>query len=256
MPPDRIFETCKLEHAALRRELNQLKWCQIQFFTFAISATVVVLGLIFKNTGELNLYYFDNNLVGLICLLPLLFLIPSLWIFLDTARTISRIVGYHFWLEDILLGRRGSDTVQFHGWETALTILRDNVRQLEQQADPPGEDARVRAIRKDLMGYNTNFLRLKESNLAVFQSIRGYLVAGYVTFAAFIVLCAFPFLYFIQRHGAGIFAMNLLFNTLGLLIVIFAFFVIFWEFATLKHLIFGRFSDKANRIKWRIAFDR
>jgi hypothetical protein len=256
MPLDRIFETCKLEHAALRRELNQLKWCQIQFFTFAISATVVVLGLIFKNTSELNLYYFDNNLVGLICLVPLLFLIPSLWIFLDTARTISRIVGYHFWLEDILLGRRAYDTIHFFGWETALTILRDNVRQLEQHTDPPGEEARIRGIRQDLERYNRNFLRLKESNLAVFMSIRGYLVAGYVTFAAFIVLCSFPFLYFTYRHGTGIFAMNTPFNTIGLFVVIFALFVIFWEFATLKHLIFGRFSDKANRIKWRIAFDR
>lgn len=251
-----IIELCKLEHTALRRELNQLKWCEIQFFTFAITATIVVLGLIFKNSSDLNLHYLENNAVCLISLVPLLFLIPSLWIFLDTAKTISRIVGYHFWIEDILLGRILPEEIHFHGWETALTLLRENVRYLEHTRDSPEDNSMIQAIAGDLKEYNKNFLLLKTSNLAVFLSIRGFLVAVYVTFVAFIALCSFPFAYFAFQNGIAIFSQYNVFNALGCTVVIFAFFTIFWEFATLKHLIFGKFSDKANRIKWRIAFEK
>ncbi|NYT05519.1 MAG: hypothetical protein GKC04_03985, partial [Methanomicrobiales archaeon] len=166
-----------------------------------------------------------------------------------------RIVGYHFWIEDIILGRINPDTVRFFGWETSHSVMRENALLLEREEREGDETAAFRAIHEELAPYNRNFLRLGKSNMAVFGSIRGYLVAVYVTFAVFIGLCAFPFTYYAYRTGTAVIAQGSLFNTLGIAVVLFSFFVVGWEFATLKHLIYGRFSDAANRIKWKIVFE-
>ncbi len=65
------IELAKLEHAGLRRELEHLRWCQIQFFTFAVTSTLIYFGIIIRG-GELSLPFFKASITGaLLTLLPL-----------------------------------------------------------------------------------------------------------------------------------------------------------------------------------------
>jgi len=113
------------EHKLLREELNNLKECQVRYFTFSLTATGIVLGIIAKFGST----YFPNTLF----LLPLTFLIPSWWVFFDKAKTITRIVAYYRLLETIILNEESSikeimlesKKFKYIGWENSLMFFRE-----------------------------------------------------------------------------------------------------------------------------------
>ncbi len=74
---DNKRELIKMELTNLRAELHDLKTCQIQFVTFAFTASGIILSL----QGSIS------------PLIPLVIVLPTWWIFFDKAKTVSRIIG-------------------------------------------------------------------------------------------------------------------------------------------------------------------
>jgi hypothetical protein len=101
------------ERDLLKTELQALKHCQVQYFSFAITATGVIFGLAEK-VG-------DQPAIGLVYLIPLLLVIPLWSIFFDKATSITRIVGYMRILEVLLVGDR---RFRYQGWESSLRDFR------------------------------------------------------------------------------------------------------------------------------------
>lgn len=107
------------EHKHLREELNNLKSCQVTFFTTTVTATGLILTVAAKiSPPTTSLGY----------LLPLTILIPSCVIFFDKAQSISRIVGYYRILEKFII----KDNCDWHfiGWESALKLFRSQDRKI------------------------------------------------------------------------------------------------------------------------------
>jgi hypothetical protein len=117
------IELCKLEHTNLRHEMNHLRTCQMQFLTFGTTGASFVLGLVLSNNFEI----WSNNkfLLSILCLIPLGILLPSLWMFFDKAKTFNRIVGYYYWIENVLLDKVTLKI--FFGWENSLNIFRKKI---------------------------------------------------------------------------------------------------------------------------------
>jgi hypothetical protein len=113
------------ERDLLKTELQALKHCQVQYFSFAITATGVIFGLAEK-IG-------DKPAVGLVYLIPLLLVIPLWSIFFDKASSITRIVGYMRILEALLVGDK---RFRYQGWENALRDFRDADKRHHFLADP------------------------------------------------------------------------------------------------------------------------
>jgi len=101
------------ERELLKAELQSLKNCQVQYFSFGITATGVIFGLAEK-VG-------DKPAIGLVYLIPLLVVIPLWSIFFDKASSITRIVGYLRILEKLLVKDK---RYRYEGWENALREFR------------------------------------------------------------------------------------------------------------------------------------
>jgi len=99
----------------VRRDIAELKRCQVQYFSLSVTATGAILGLAATVTAP--------EIRGLGMLAPLGLLLPCWMIFFDKATTITRNVGYQRALERLLQ----ADPVQFH-WllelETSLGKFR------------------------------------------------------------------------------------------------------------------------------------
>lgn len=102
------------EHELLREELNNLKNCQVTYFTASVTATT----LIFTVAARIS----PPEFPGAAYLFPLAILIPTWFIFFDKATGITRIVGYYRILEEWLQGE-GKD-YKFIGWENSLKLFR------------------------------------------------------------------------------------------------------------------------------------
>lgn len=232
------MDLCRSEHDALRKELIHLRWTQIQFFTFAITSTLVYFGIILRG-GEISFAYFRQSVVtAVLSFLPLIILIPSMWIFFDKAKTISRIIGYHLILEDILLGKR--DAPGFTGWENGLRIFRRHIRELENDSQTVRE--KIASIR-EIGTTGGNITEVVLSN-------RGYMVVVFLVFAIFIAICLSPMILYTVLNGREAFLFNAPAVCLGLFILALSLLFISYEYRTLKHLFFGKYTDLANREKW------
>lgn len=120
---DKIAEIYYKERTILRDELNNLKQCQLQYFTFSLTATGIILGLIAK---------FDSaNFPSILFLLPLTVLLPSWLVFFDKAKTITRIQAYYRILETLIIDSKSMKKVmvngkkfRFVGWENSVMFFR------------------------------------------------------------------------------------------------------------------------------------
>lgn len=109
----------KEEYSSLREEINGIKKLQIWLIGVSVSTT----GLLLKISGK------DLPFPGTIaCLFPLIFLLPSWYLFFDKAVSYHRIVGYLKVLEKIILNPDLA-RIDFPGWENALVIFRGRQQQ-------------------------------------------------------------------------------------------------------------------------------
>jgi hypothetical protein len=116
-----ILEHCDKERVMLRRELAELKKCQLLYLTFSVTSTGLILGfsrMSAPSGGKAN-FAIDS---GLIFLAPLLIVIPFWWCFFDKATSITRIVAYQRILEGCITRRIYS--LNFVGWESSLGLHR------------------------------------------------------------------------------------------------------------------------------------
>ncbi|HID19392.1 MAG TPA: hypothetical protein EYP28_00400 [Methanophagales archaeon] len=204
------------EYATLREELLNLKNCQVTFLTFSVTATALLLGLIAK-PGTFS--------SGLLSLSPLLLLLPSWWIFLDKATTITRIVGYFRILEKMILEQYKAGW--FSGWENALTRF----RQLQSEGELKLPD-HLREKRK--VGY-----LLK---LAILRTTHPYWVITWYTFFGLSVLCLALSLHSLK--GAG--------RELLLVAIIMVGLSAIYNAHVVLRLIYGRNSYTANEHFWKV----
>jgi len=114
------IDDIRREIGIARQELQDLKHCQLQYFSIAIASTGSIFGL----AGILmNKIPGLDNLGGWAFLAPLSVILPSWIIFFDKATSITRIVGYQRILEKLL---KKQDEYEYIGYENALAEFRKN----------------------------------------------------------------------------------------------------------------------------------
>lgn len=116
---------CK-ELELLRKELRDLKDCQLKYFTLSITTTGLILGVIARfgpDTTVPDIFY-------LLPLVPLAIVLPSWFVFFDKAKTITRIVAYYRLLESLIIG---NISFNFIGWENSVALFRKQECELEKK---------------------------------------------------------------------------------------------------------------------------
>jgi hypothetical protein len=103
------------EQQMLRTELNQLKGCQLQYFTLSVTGSAALFGLAATRS--------DAGFLSVAFLAPLAIVLPCWWIFFDKATTITRIVGYYRVIER-MLGEHPKLKTPYIGYERALALYR------------------------------------------------------------------------------------------------------------------------------------
>jgi len=103
------------EQRMLRNELNQLKGCQLQYFTLSVTGTAALSGFAAMRS--------ETALLGVAFLAPLAIVLPCWWIFFDKATTITRIVGYYRVIERMIAESHRCN-IGYIGYERALALYR------------------------------------------------------------------------------------------------------------------------------------
>jgi len=159
----------------LRHELNNLKRCQFDAVKISIGATGVLLGLAVNAASNASLPY-----LGAYYLIPLTVLLPFWWIFFDKATSITRIVGYHRIVENVVLHR--GVLAKAPGWENALALFRTRQQagELRYQPESDAEDQAVSKQRKRLRQFIA---------LTLLGTTKRYWILVYYIYFATSVLC-------------------------------------------------------------------
>jgi hypothetical protein len=170
---DNALENPRNELTFLRQELQELKRCQLHYFTLSISGTAAILGF----AGSIN----TKELVGPSLLAPLVIIIPCWWIFFDKATTITRIVGYVRILENFLAEGASLDLV-YPGYEEGLT----RYREYEDELRRGGERYIVEphTEKENLVGRAREWF-----DLFALRTRHRYWMVNFYTFAGLAALC-------------------------------------------------------------------
>ncbi|KPV63867.1 MAG: hypothetical protein AOA66_0596 [Candidatus Bathyarchaeota archaeon BA2] len=232
MPVGFNRELCKKEHNTLRIELNNLKNCQVTFLTFSVAATGVLLGLI---------KIFSSSNYEIFFLAPLTILLPAWSVFLDKAKTISRIVGYYRIIEGLILDKISVN--KFVGWENALQIFRDN--------EPIEMYIKKEAIKKlrekpRFENNQTSFGRLK-----AFSPFRDYLTLVNCIFLCLSVLCMMPAIIFALVNVKSLNANHFIIALVSIIFI--STFV--HNSITLRDLLCGKHAYEVNEHFWRYILE-
>jgi len=221
-----IIEILLMEREILRRELQDLKNCQVRYFSLSIAATGVLFGL----GSDL----FMENAPTILFLVPLIIILPCWWIFFDKATTITRIVGYTRLLEAIITSLNKTD-YYYIGWENALDKFR-----IERDKIQKGKP-----LYKKLADKFLNILAGCRI-LITFKTTHRYWIINWYTFFGIAVLCwtlgndivtcsnSLSCIYSIKFFGPGFL---ILFSTL-------------FNLYLLGNLTDGKFSLRSSYIFW------
>lgn len=114
----------------LRREVTELKRCQVQYFSLSVTATGAILGLAAAVTGK-------PDGIGLAMLSPLALLLPCWVIFFDKATTITRLVGFQRAIESAMWGGHQEALAWLLAWESALGDFRHAQDSGDLEVHPP-----------------------------------------------------------------------------------------------------------------------
>jgi hypothetical protein len=166
MNTSELKEIAKNELVTLRQELNHLKNCQMTVLTASFTSTGVIFGLMRLNP--------DEPVNPIAYLLPLVVILPSFWIFLDKARTITRIVGYYRILEEIV--SHIHIPTYFLGWENSLENFRNSWRDHHQTLKKTKKQSIMKSV-------------INVCKVAIPGSPHGYWTIAYYTFSSLSALC-------------------------------------------------------------------
>jgi hypothetical protein len=113
------LEVMLKERDQLRSELQQLKNCQLRYFTLSVTGSGIILSIV-SSIIRMNL---QTELMFAI-LSPLAIVIPCWWIFFDKATTITRLTGYYQILEKMITANPKKNKYPYWGYENALAFYR------------------------------------------------------------------------------------------------------------------------------------
>lgn len=128
----------------LRADIVDLKRCQMQYFTLAVTSTGAILGLVAVLGNRMGN---NEETLAMAVLAPLAVILPCWLVFFDKATTITRIVGYQRLLEKQLF----SDTqlYKFIGYERSLAEFRSK----EDQVWSELRKSKIKRRMRDLSGF-------------------------------------------------------------------------------------------------------
>jgi hypothetical protein len=179
----------------------------------SVTASTVLLGLAMKLSK-------GNNNPSLY-LIPLLLVIPAWWVFFDKATTITRIVGYYKILESMHINE---NKYNYYGWEKSLEIFRLN-QETGNLIWPEYEKNRT---------WKNMF------SIIFFRTTHRYWVLNYyVYFGLSLVSLSMYF-----KTASELFTMA------GILGISFVLLSALWNFRMTWHLIYGKYSYRANTYFW------
>jgi len=219
------LDFCYKEYSVLRTEINDIKKAQLEFITFSVTATGVLLGIGWRENSTLPF--------AAAYLFPLIILLPFWHLFFDKATTVTRIVGYQKVLEKIILN---PDTANnFTGWENALVIFRGRQQQ------------KIRQKKKDKGFPETHKKSFKDRlNLFAYLTSTRYLLICYLIFLLLSWLCiSLSFFYFLRRPFNG--ALLSIISGVSLL----TFFSSCWNGRLFCCLVWGKYSCRINEFLWK-----
>lgn len=233
---ERAKENAQSELTILRQELQELKRCQLQYFTLSVTGAAAILGF----AGSLpNKEYLAPSLLA-----PLAIIIPCWWIFFDKATTITRIVGYVRILEE-LLAKGPSLDLAYPGYEESLTLYREYEDQTHGEGDfsfsvEPSENHPSRARRW--------------IELLALRTRHRYWIVNFYTFAGLAFLCCVSSGWAFFSSSSQ--ALSLLFRYLVLGTGAFLFLGSFiYSIITVHQLVFGKRSYGSSAKLWRVALN-
>ncbi len=235
MSPD----DAKAETLLLRQELQELKRCQLQYFTLSVTGAAAILGF----AGSMS----NRELLGPSLLAPLAIIIPCWWIFFDKATTITRIVGYIRLLEGLITDGPDPNLV-YPGYEKALAMYRC----LE-------DDIRERRTPRPQM---TNPERRQSwLHLLALRTRHRYWMTNLYTFILLATLCCvagwglFSGLGSSARSSLGGVSSTVRAWSVGIAGLLTAGSTIY-GFLVVYQLVFGKYSYTMNEVFWRLALNR
>lgn len=222
-----LIELCRNEHLNLRHEMNHLRTCQMQFLSFGIAGSATIFGLLSRdltssfNTPDEKFYF------SIFFFIPLVLLIPSMFIFFDKAKTFNRIVGYYYWIERVL-----SDETRipiFHGWENSLRIFRATHK----------DDDKIKFKINQIM--------------EVFKTNRLYWKYTFIFFTLLMVICFIPSLTTLATGFDVSQPTTINLSIIVILMMILTGYSIMTNAAVFFHLVEGNFSAEKNTEKWGVV---
>ncbi len=218
----------KDEQKMLRSELQQLKHCQLQYFTFSVTGTAAIFGFASPK--------FFEWFLGFSFLIPLTIILPCWWIFFDKATTITRIVGYYRVLERIL-NCYPNYKVNHIGYESALAFYR-----IEDDGDgrkKMNNSPRCKKLKSELYGTT------KTKNIRH----RYWLLNWYTYLILSVICCSMSFITIYNHIGFH----YLLF--ISLLAFAFVLSTAFKTLTILKNITSGDYSYNENYIFWEYILE-
>jgi hypothetical protein len=228
-------ENARNELILLRQELQELKRCQLQYFTLTVTGTAAILGF----AGSLS----GREFLGPSLLAPLAIIVPCWWIFFDKATTITRIVGYVRILEESLAKGRDPNLI-YPGYEEALTLYREYEDRIHRKEEPqPPTDVSVG--RRE---------RIREwLQLLILRTRHRYWMVNFYTFAGLAVLCCSSGWWWFPT-GSRTFTLFKLWS-MGLCALVLIVSVIY-SVVTVHQLTFGKRSYGSSAKFWRWTLNR
>jgi hypothetical protein len=235
-PADSAQESPRNELVFLRQELQELKRCQLHYFTLSISGTAAILGF----AGSIN----TKELVGPSLLAPLVIIIPCWWIFFDKATTITRIVGYVRILENLLAGGARLDLI-YPGYEEALTLYREYEDDLRRGGR--------RYIVEASTGRASSVSHVREwFDLIALRTRHRYWMVNFYTFAGLAALCCASgwWLPSVPRPDERFRYVSVGFGVFVTLVSV------IYSIIVVHQLTFGKRSYASSAIFWRETLDK
>lgn len=119
----------RIELKSLRDEILQVKRCQHMFLIFEVTTTGALLSFIVGTVARVN---YEGITFGhlLLCLIPVIVVIPSLLIILDKGITCNRICAFFKILERTTM-KKEERRLNFGGWENSCSKFRSRQNELK-----------------------------------------------------------------------------------------------------------------------------
>jgi hypothetical protein len=229
------------EYKMLREELKDLKTCQMQFLTYAVTATGLLFGIINWSSSDSSLPENVTFLNITAYLIPLIVILPAWMIFFDKTKSTNRIMGYLRVLERF--GQQNVESAKYIGWENAVDKARDFKYERLFKCYCITEFKDQKAYRE--------YRNKKIVDMAVLRTYQTYQMVVYYVFMIASLICIF-------FEGITLYQLNVDYFTVVKFIIVPTTLMVFVALTTYKTFIevnMGKFSSDLHKIAWEKILD-